>query len=388
MRIKVFTIFPEMLRPMLGESILGRAIAAGLLEVELIDIRAYAENKHRNTDDYPFGGGAGMVMLAQPIVDAIAANAGAGARRIYLSPRGRTLTQRIVEELAREEELVLLCGHYEGVDQRALDLCIDEELSIGDYVLTGGELGALVVIDAVSRLIPGVLGSDESSGDESFSAPGDGPAAGLLEYPQYTRPADFRGLRVPEPLLGGNHAEIVQWRRAEALDLTRRRRPDLLDAAALSDADRRWLAALAARDDLTRALDAAGIPWTPLDAVAGAAYARAWLEAFVPEENQKRARRLCLGRKGAVGGLEQAFLRGLIPPADDAPLSGAGVAFHTAERIGVRVPDLAPLAALDRDGLLLTDDAMRRARLTLAGKRRAARAIRTPDDGAAEVGTI
>ncbi len=153
MRIKVFTLFPEMLRPMLSQSILGRAVEAGLIGVELIDIRDYTLDKHRRTDDYPFGGGAGMVMSAQPIVDAFAANLPEGfhGKRIYLSPRGRTLDQRIVEELAKEEDLVLLCGHYEGVDQRALDAVIDEELSIGDYVLTGGELGALVVIDAVAR---------------------------------------------------------------------------------------------------------------------------------------------------------------------------------------------------------------------------------------------
>ncbi len=171
MRIKVFTLFPDMLRPMLAQSILGRAIAAGLIEVELIDIRDYSKEKHRNTDDYPFGGGAGMVMAAQPIVDAFSANLPDpyAGRRIYLSPRGRTLDQRVVEELAKEEDLALLCGHYEGVDQRALDAVIDEELSIGDYVLTGGELGALVVIDAVARLVPGVLGSDESSEDESFT---------------------------------------------------------------------------------------------------------------------------------------------------------------------------------------------------------------------------
>ena len=184
MRIKVFTLFPDMLRPMLAQSILGRAISAGLLQVELIDIREYSKEKHRNTDDYPFGGGAGMVMAAQPIVDAFAANLPEDfhGRRVYLSPRGRTLNQRVVEELAGEEELALLCGHYEGVDQRALDAVIDEELSIGDYVLTGGELGALVVIDAVARLVPGVLGSDESSEDESFTT-------GLLEGIPSVHPA-------------------------------------------------------------------------------------------------------------------------------------------------------------------------------------------------------
>lgn len=236
MTFKVLTIFPEMLRPMLEGSILGRAIAQGLIAVELIDIRPYSERKHKNTDDEPFGGGAGMVMLAQPIVDAIEANPVKG-RRIYLSPRGRTLNQRIVEELSKDEELLLLCGHYEGVDQRALDLAIDEELSIGDYVLTGGELGALVVIDAVSRLIPGVLGKAESSVDESFSS-------GLLEYPQYTRPREYRGLAVPDVLVNGNHAEINRWRRNESLRLTTARRPELLEGVTLDKKDRAFLETL------------------------------------------------------------------------------------------------------------------------------------------------
>ena len=236
MTFKVLTIFPEMLRPMLEASILGRAIAQGILKVELIDIRPYSQRKHKNTDDEPFGGGAGMVMLAQPIVDAIEANPVKG-RRIYLSPRGRTLTQGIVEELARDEEILLLCGHYEGVDQRALDIAIDEELSIGDYVLTGGELGAMVVIDAVSRLIPGVLGRAESNVDESFSS-------GLLEYPQYTRPREYRGMAVPEVLVGGNHAEINRWRRNESLRLTRERRPEMLEHQALDKRDRAFLDSL------------------------------------------------------------------------------------------------------------------------------------------------
>ena len=243
MKIKVFTIFPEMLRPYLSESILGRAIEKGLLEVELIDIRAYSQNKHKNTDDYPFGGGAGMVMLAQPIVDAIEQNTPEGAKphRIYLSPRGRTLNQKIVEELAQQEELYLLCGHYEGVDQRALDLVIDEEVSIGDYVLTGGELGAMVIIDSVSRLIPGVLGSEESSVDESFSS-------GLLEYPQYTRPREFRGMEVPEVLLNGNHAHINRWRRNESLRLTKERRPDLLENFPLDKKDKLFMQQLEAEE--------------------------------------------------------------------------------------------------------------------------------------------
>ena len=233
----MLTIFPEMLRAALSESIVGRALEKGLFEVELIDIRAYSQNKHKNTDDYPFGGGAGMVMLAQPIVDACEAHMEAGQRRIYLSPRGRTLNQSVVEELSRETELMLLCGHYEGVDERALEMCFPEELSIGDYVLTGGELAALVVIDAVSRLIPGVLGSSESAGDESFTT-------GLLEYPQYTRPREFRGREVPEVLLNGNHALIERWRREQALKITRQRRPELLKTAPLDKKDRAFLQAL------------------------------------------------------------------------------------------------------------------------------------------------
>ena len=236
MKIKVFTIFPEMLRPMVSESILGRAIEAGYLEVELIDIREYATNKHKNTDDYPFGGGAGMVMLAQPIVDAFEANTSPDfkGRRIYMSPRGRRLDQKIVEELAQYDELMILCGHYEGVDQRALDMCIDEELSIGDYVLTGGELAALVVIDSVSRLIPGVLGSGESAEDESFTT-------GLLEYPQYTRPREFRGMEAPEVLLSGHHANILKWQREKSLEITLKNRPDLLETAPLTKKDKEYL---------------------------------------------------------------------------------------------------------------------------------------------------
>ena len=244
MKIKVFTIFPEMLRPMVSESILGRAIEAGYLEVELIDIREYATNKHKNTDDYPFGGGAGMVMLAQPIVDAFEANTSPDfkGRRIYMSPRGRRLDQKIVEELAQYDELMILCGHYEGVDQRALDMCIDEELSIGDYVLTGGELAALVVIDSVSRLIPGVLGSGESAEDESFTT-------GLLEYPQYTRPREFRGMEAPEVLLSGHHANIFKWQREKSLEITLKNRPDLLETAPLTKKDREYLEKLKAEKD-------------------------------------------------------------------------------------------------------------------------------------------
>ena len=220
MKITILTTFPEMFTP-LHTSMLGRAEKAGILDIREVDIRAYSKNKHHNTDDAPFGGGAGMVMLAQPIVDAIRDVQGdRKVRRIYLSPRGETLTQKKAEQLAKEDELILLCGHYEGVDQRALDLCIDEELSIGDYILTGGELGAMVLVDCVARLVPGVLGCEESAQTESFSS-------GLLEYPQYTRPREFEGLTVPEPLLGGN---IVDWQISESLYITLRRRPEMARA--------------------------------------------------------------------------------------------------------------------------------------------------------------
>lgn len=232
MKISILTIFPEMFDSVLNTSILGRAREAGLLDVRCVDIRPFSDRKHKNTDDYPFGGGAGMVMLAQPILDAMASVTGEGfsGRRIYLGPRGATLTTEKARALAREEELVLLCGHYEGVDQRALDQCIDEEISIGDYILTGGELAAMVLTDAVSRFIPGVLGSEESPEEESFSD-------GLLEYPQYTRPRELNGAEVPEVLLSGDHAKIRLWRRRESLRATWRFRPDLLEKAPLTRKD-------------------------------------------------------------------------------------------------------------------------------------------------------
>lgn len=223
MKIKVLTLFPQMFPPVLGESILGRAAAKGLLSIEAIDIRTYTKDKYRRTDDYPFGGGAGLVMTAQPIVDAVrAARQDFSARCVYLSPRGAVLTQQRARAMAQEDNLILLCGHYEGVDQRAIDLCVDEEISIGDYVLTGGELPAMVLIDCVARLIPGVLGGEDSCVEESFSE-------NLLEYPQYTRPAVFEGLPVPEVLLSGHHANIQAWRREQAVEVTRRVRPDLLE---------------------------------------------------------------------------------------------------------------------------------------------------------------
>lgn len=232
MKIKILTIFPEMFESVLNASILGRARQSALLDVECIDIRSFSKLKHKNTDDYPYGGGAGMVMLAPPIADAMQHAMGShfSGKRIFLGPRGQTLTQKKAQSLAQEDTLILLCGHYEGVDQRVLDLYIDEEISIGDYVLTGGEIAAMVLIDSVARLIPGVLGSEQSAADESFSN-------GLLEYPQYTRPREFEGLTVPEVLLNGNHAQIDKWRHKESLLTTKRHRPDLLSHYPVTDKD-------------------------------------------------------------------------------------------------------------------------------------------------------
>lgn len=220
MKITVLTLFPDMFAP-LKESIVGRAVNSGKLNIDVINIRDFAENKHFKCDDYPFGGGAGMVMLPQPIASAIeAVDPDRKARRIYLSPKGETFKQEKVFSLLNYDHLILLCGHYEGVDQRVIDLYIDEEISIGDYVLTGGELPAMVVCDCVARYVDGVI-SDGSLVDESFSGGG-------LEYPQYTRPAEFKGLKVPEVLLSGDHKKIDEWRKEEAAKLTASRRPDLL----------------------------------------------------------------------------------------------------------------------------------------------------------------
>ncbi len=220
MKIDILTLFPEMFTP-LKTSIIGRAVDSGKLEINVVDIREYTLDKHKKCDDAPFGGGAGMVMMAQPIADAIlAVDPEHEAKRVYLSPRGRVFSQNIVLEYAKCDKLVLLCGHYEGVDQRVLDLFIDEELSIGDYVLTGGEIPAMAVVDAVARYVDGVI-KGESLSQESFSN-------GLLEYPQYTRPQEFMGLKVPEVLRSGNHAEIDKWRAQKSLEITEQNRPDLL----------------------------------------------------------------------------------------------------------------------------------------------------------------
>ncbi len=220
MRLTVLTLFPEMFAP-LKESIIGRAACSGKLDINILNIRDFAENKHLKCDDYPFGGGAGMVMMPQPVGSAIeAVDPEHKAHRIYMSPKGETFRQDKVFSLLNYGHIILLCGHYEGIDQRVIDLYIDEEISIGDYVLTGGELPAMVVCDCVARYVDGVI-SGGSLVDESF-------ANGLLEYPQYTRPAEYKGLKVPEVLLSGDHRRIDEWRRAESERLTQARRPDLL----------------------------------------------------------------------------------------------------------------------------------------------------------------
>ena len=220
MKIDILTLFPEMFSALNG-SILGRAQKEGKVQINIVNIRDYSEDKHLKCDDYPFGGGAGMVMMPQPIGSAIEAlDPEHRARRIYMSPKGETFKQQKVFELLHYEHLILLCGHYEGVDQRVIDLFIDEEISIGDYVLTGGELPAMVIADCVSRYVDGVI-SPSSLVDESFSE-------NTLEYPHYTRPQEYKGLSVPEVLRSGDHAKIDKWRRGKALELTEKRRPDLL----------------------------------------------------------------------------------------------------------------------------------------------------------------
>lgn len=229
-RIDVFTIFPEYFAGPLDASLLGRARVAGLLDVRVHDPRDQVTDRHRTVDDTPFGGGAGMVMMPEPLFLAVEA-ADPPRPLLLLSPGGRRFDQAYARELAERQGFSLLCGRYEGVDQRVADHLCDGELSVGDYVLAGGEAAALVVIDAVARLVPGVMGNEASSGEESF-------ATGLLEYPQYTRPAEFRGHVVPEVLRAGDHARVARWRRAAALRRTLARRPDLLTEAALSEADR------------------------------------------------------------------------------------------------------------------------------------------------------
>jgi len=222
MRIDIITIFPEMFGPILNESIIKRAQAKKKVVIHVHDLRPYTEDKHSKVDDRPFGGGPGMVMMAQPIYAAIKKIKGRRkARVILLCPTGKTLTQEVAKSYAKERNLIFICGHYEGVDDRLQDLVIDETLSIGDYVLTGGELPAMVVVDSIVRLLPGVLGASESLMDESFEN-------NLLDFPQYTRPANFRGKKVPDVLLSGNHAAIKVWRNEQSLKRTGKMRPDLI----------------------------------------------------------------------------------------------------------------------------------------------------------------
>ncbi len=223
MNIDVLTLFPGMFGPVTEESMLGRARRNGILDIRLHDIRDYTRDRHNRTDDYPFGGGGGMVMMPDPVFRCLEDIGAEGKRLIYMSPRGRVLDEDLIRELSEEQELVILCGHYEGVDQRILDHWSAEEVSIGDYIVTGGELPAMVLIDAVARLIPGVLGNESSATEESIYS-------GLLEQPQYTQPRTYRDIPVPEVLLSGDHRKIDLWRFRRSLELTARRRPDLFEA--------------------------------------------------------------------------------------------------------------------------------------------------------------
>lgn len=232
MRFDVLTLFPEMFE-VLNESIIGRAKEKGLININLINIRDFSKDKHKKVDDTPYGGGAGMVIQPDVVYDAYKSVKDKKAKVIYMSPQGKKLDQKKVEELSKQEHLILLCGHYEGIDQRVIDKIVNEEISIGDYVLTGGELPAMVLIDSVSRYIEGVL-KDDSTKEESFSQ-------GLLEYPQYTRPEIFEGKQVPEVLLSGHHKMIYKWRRKQSLKITLNKRPDLFEKIELSDEDKKIL---------------------------------------------------------------------------------------------------------------------------------------------------
>lgn len=225
-RFHILTLFPEMVMDGLNTSIIGRAIEAGLLEINAVNIRDYSTNKHMKVDDYPYGGGAGLVMQPEPVYRAykdLEKDMKKKPRVVYLTPQGTTFHQEMAKELAKEEELVFLCGHYEGIDERVLEEIVTDYVSIGDYVLTGGELPAMVMIDSISRLVPGVLHNDDSAGDESFEN-------GLLEYPQYTRPPVFLDKEVPEVLLSGHHENIRKWRHEQSVKRTKERRPDLWEA--------------------------------------------------------------------------------------------------------------------------------------------------------------
>lgn len=237
MKINIMTLFPEMCESVLSESIIGRAREKGLVEINCINIRDYTEDKHRRVDDAPYGGGMGMLMQTVPIANcykAICEKSDNKNHLIYMSPCGEVLTQEKVKELAKMEEITILCGHYEGVDQRVIDSLVDEQISIGDYVLTGGELPALVLADSISRMLEGVLPNDEAKELESHYN-------GLLEYPQYTRPYEWNGMKVPDILMSGHHENIDKWRREQSLLMTQKYRPDMLESAELSDADKKFL---------------------------------------------------------------------------------------------------------------------------------------------------
>lgn len=234
MKFHILTLFPEMVKNGLSTSIIGRAAERGLLSIEAVNIRDYTKDRHKKVDDYPYGGGAGMLMQAQPVYDAwksVADRAGCRPRTVYLTPQGTTFTQTAAKDLAGEEELVLLCGHYEGIDERVLQEIVTDYISIGDYVLTGGELPAMVLVDAVSRMVPGVLTNDESGCRESFEG-------NLLEYPQYSRPEEWMGKKVPPILLSGNHQKVDEWRREQSILRTLKRRPDLIEQAELTEKER------------------------------------------------------------------------------------------------------------------------------------------------------
>lgn len=240
MRIDILTLFPEMCEAVLGDSIIGRARTSGAVEIHCHNIRDYTTDKHGRVDDAPYGGGMGMIMGVQPIYDCYDALFGKQEKKphvIYMSPKGRTFNQKRACELAQKEHIVLLCGHYEGVDERVLEEIVDEEISIGDYVLTGGEMAAVVVTDAVARMLPGVLSDDICFQDESHFA-------GLLEYPQYTRPAEWRGKKVPDVLLSGHHANIEKWRREQAIYTTYKKRPEMLKDAALTQKEKVYIESL------------------------------------------------------------------------------------------------------------------------------------------------
>lgn len=245
MNYHILTLFPEMVMDGLNTSIIGRAVEKGLISIEAINIRDYSKDKHNHVDDAPYGGGAGMVMQPGPVCDSyedLCRKIGKRPRVLYMTPQGQTFNQSIAEELAKEGDLVFLCGHYEGIDERALELIVTDYLSVGDYVLTGGELPAMVMIDCISRLVPGVLNNDVSAEIESFHD-------NLLEYPQYTRPEVYEGKKVPEVLLSGHHKNIETWRRQQSIKRTLERRPDLLADANLSKKEKQYLAELLAEQE-------------------------------------------------------------------------------------------------------------------------------------------